>query len=113
MRTITLQFTLVALFMAFAATGAHALKRSDLTPKEEQRYATLAADTTAAENFLITREYVRQADAVVTGKSPAIGLPDEPDQFEAKYLFPGESKMIQKAVVKAISAFIDSRAKKA
>jgi hypothetical protein len=95
--------------MTLAAAGAHALTPAELTPQEQLKYAALKGDKTAADNFMITRDYVRKAKAVVDGKGSAMTFPDEPDQFDAKYLFPGESKILQKAVQMAISAFIDSR----
>ena len=109
MKTPTLAFPLAALILSLAASGARALTPAELNPQEQQRYAALKSDKAAAESFLVTRDYVRKAKAVVEGKGSAMAFPDEPDQFDAKYLFPGESKTLQKAIQLAISAFIDSR----
>ncbi|MFI5345065.1 MAG: hypothetical protein ACHQ51_01710 [Elusimicrobiota bacterium] len=109
MKTPTFLAALAALFLTLAASNARALTPAELTPQEQQRYATLKSDKTAADNFMITRDYIRKAKAVVEGKGSAMAFPDQPDEFDSKYLFPGESKVLQKAIQMAISAFIDSR----
>lgn len=102
----------LAVFASLAVAGAHALVPSQLTPAEQERYAALKDDPDAAAKFLITREYVRQGKAVVDGTLTAARMPDEPDEFDAQYLFPGETNMLKKAVQKALAAYIDSKSKR-
>ena len=113
MKTLSLLSVFAALFLSLAVSRAQALTAEELTPQEQQRYATLNNDATAQQSYLITRDYVRKAKAVVGGQLAAISMPDEPDEFNAKFLFPGESKTLKSAIQKALSAYIDSRSRTA
>lgn len=111
MRYPALLLGLAALCLSFSSARAQSLSPSQLTPQEQKRYEAIKGDPAAAESFLVTRDYVRKAQAIVKGQMAAATLPDEPDQFESKYLFPGESATLKQAIRLALAAYIDSRAK--
>jgi hypothetical protein len=109
------RFLLSAMAASFA-TVALAMSPSDLKPtmsaEESARYETLKSDSVKAQSFLITRDYVRKCKAVVDHTVDPNSLPDQPDEFDDHYTSSDERKMMSKAIILAISAFIDARAKK-
>src|ERR1700757_4086168 len=89
--------------MSLFATAAFALSPSDLTPpmtsQESAYYETIKDDPTAGESFLVTRDYVRKAEAVVNGSLAAASFPPQkPKGFTVKYLLPDDPAVINKAL---------------
>jgi hypothetical protein len=95
-------FLSLSLLSSFA-TAAFALSPSDLNPamtsQESTYYDTIKADPTAAQSFLITRDYVRKAQAVVDGSLAPISFPPrKPAGFTVKYLLPDDPSVINTAL---------------
>ncbi len=66
---------------------------------EQQYYDSIKGNATAAQNFLITREYVRKAQAVVAGSLPAASFPaQKPSGFSVAYLLPDDPSTINTAL---------------
>ena len=112
MRAIALLFGIAAILLSLTSR-AQALTAAELTPKERQRYSSLSGE--AANDFLITRDYVHKAYDVVAGRLAPASFPDEPDEFKPSYLFPGDAKTpgdlktLNTAIKMSLSAYIDSR----
>jgi hypothetical protein len=110
MRSIALLSGFVALCLSLASVPAAALTPDQLkTSTEQQRYAALKGDKTEQANYLITRDYVYKAHDVVTGKLKPDKMPDEPDEYESKYLLPGDALTLRTAIKLALTAYIDSQ----
>jgi hypothetical protein len=79
-------------------------------PNERAVYAEmLKTNPTAAKEYLITREYMSQCRQVVANPKLAIDLPDEPDDFNSHYVSKDESKMMKKAIIMALGAYINKK----
>jgi hypothetical protein len=100
MRRIALALSI----LAASAASAAALTPGDLSPQEQQLYATFKANPTSAQNFLITRDYVHQAQATVSNPSNAASFPDKPAGFSVRYLLPGDKDIINQAVSLSVAA---------
>ena len=85
------------------STAALALSPADLKPAmtsdESSYYETIKGDPAAAQSFLVTRDYVRKAQAVVDGALPPLSFPaKKPHGFTAKYLLPDDPAVINNAL---------------
>jgi hypothetical protein len=69
----------------------------------------LKSNPTAAKEYLTTREYVSACRQVVANPKIAIDLPDEPDDFNYRYVSSDERKMMNQAVKLALSAYIEKK----
>ena|SRR5665647_1010641 len=84
--------------------------KPQVPPNERAVYVEmLKTNPTAAKKYLITREYVSVCRQVVANPKIAIDLPDEPDDFNSRYVSSDESKMMKKAITLALSAYIDKK----
>jgi hypothetical protein len=104
MRKLALALTI----LAGAAASAAALSPGDLTPEEQGVYATVKSNPAAAQNFLVTREYVRQARAVVGNPAAAASFPAQPKGFSTRYLLAGDKDAINEAVSLSVAAMAKS-----
>jgi hypothetical protein len=94
---------LLRFLFSVLATPAFAVSPSDLRPpmtsQESAYYDTIKADSSAAQSFLITRAYVRMAQAVADGSLSPLSFPSQkPAGFTVKYLLPDEPSVINKAL---------------
>ena len=91
------------ILLGLAAAPALALSPSDLKPamtaEESDYYDTIKADPSAAQSFLVTRDYVRKAQAVVSGSLPPLSFPGKrPAGFTVDYLLPDDPSTINEAL---------------
>lgn len=71
----------------------------EMTPVEQQYYNTIKGNATPAQNFLITRDYVRKAQAVVSGEASPSSFPaKKPFGFSVTYLLPDDASTINTAL---------------
>lgn len=101
MRSSVLSLALFCVVFGSLATAAAALAPNELKPAfsadEQSFYATLSGAD--AQNFLITRKYVRQAQAVVDGKMNPLSFPaKKPAGFTVAYLLPDDPTVINNAL---------------
>jgi hypothetical protein len=87
---------------------ALALSVGDLNAAEQKQYQAIT-DAKDKDSFLITRDYVRKAQAVVDDKAPALTFPGKPKGFRSKFISSDEKDIINEAVVKSIEAMSNSR----
>ncbi len=84
--------------------------KPQVPPNERAVYdEMLKTNPTAAKAYLVTREYVSACRQVVANPKIAIDLPDEPDDFNSRYVSQDEIKMMKKAITLALSAYIDKK----
>lgn len=97
----------LALFSALAFAVAAPASAAWLTPSslspamsaDEQSFYSTLGSSTAQQNFLATRNYVRQAQAVVAGTlSPANFPSKKPVGFTVAYLLPDDPTAINNAL---------------
>lgn len=106
MRALMLSLALLPSLAVFSAAIAPGDLRPALTNAEQKFYQQkLQSDPTAAENFLITREYVRKAQAVQAGTlSPLSFPPEKPAGFNVAYLQANDPSVINSALGKFLAA---------
>lgn len=105
MRPIVLSLALIPALAAFAAALSPGDLRPGLTAAEQKFYATLQDDPDAAQSFLVTRDYVRKAQAVKSGALSPLSFPAEkPDGFNVAYLQPNDPSVINIAMGKFLAA---------
>lgn len=107
MRPLILSLALLS--VAAAASAAPALTPQSLRPamtqEEQEYYDTIKNDPKTAQNFLITRDYVRKAQAVKSGKMSPLSFPSQrPAGFSVDYLLPDDPGVINDALGMYLSA---------
>jgi|ERR1700674_1736898 len=102
---------LVMLVTVLISHSVYAAPLKPLVPPNERAVYVemLKTNPTAAKEYLITREYVSVCRQVVANPKIAIDLPDEPDDFNSRYVSREESKMLNQAVKMALSAYIEKK----
>ena len=84
--------------------------KAQVPPNERATYEEmLKTNPAAAKEYLITREYVSQCRQVVENPNLANDLPDEPDDFNSRYVSKDEGKMMKKAIQLALTAYIEKK----
>src|SRR5258708_38872788 len=81
-------------------------KRKDRPNARAVYEEVLKKTPTAAKEYLATREYVSTGRQVVANPKLAIDLPDEPDDFNSRYVTKDEQKIMKEAIQKALTAYI-------
>lgn len=105
-----LRIFVIFISLLISQVGYAATLKPQVPPNERAKYAEmLKTNPTAAKEYLITREYVSQCRQVVVNPKLAIDLPDEPDDFNSRYVSRDDSKMMKKAIQMALSAYIDKK----
>ena len=105
-------FRVLILFVAVLISHSvyAASLKPQVPPNERATYVEmLKTNPTAAKEYLITREYVSQCRQVVANPKLAIDLPDEPDDFNSRYVSRDDSKMMKKAITMALGAYINKK----
>ncbi|MDE2489312.1 MAG: hypothetical protein KGM24_00585 [Elusimicrobia bacterium] len=94
--------------LAFAVSPAMAaLTPAQLTASEQRTYQTLRSNPTAAQRFLVTRDYLRDCQKVVDHKMNALMLKYEPDDFDPSYVNNAEQRIVDKAITMNIAAMFN------
>jgi hypothetical protein len=100
-----LRITAIISFCLFASmtTAAMAMSPADLKPPmtsdERDYYETIKSDPATAQSFLVTRDYVRKAQALVEGKITATDFPaTKPSGYSLQYLLPEDSETVNNAM---------------
>ena len=93
---------------AFCAAPARALNPNQLTAQERAVYDGLKSDRQAAQQYLDTRDFVKQCQRVVAHSMKALDLPVQPDDFNAQYVSAAEQRTVDKAVDMNVAALINS-----
>ena len=84
-------------------TPAQTISRSDMTKVELDFYQTLNGQ--AAEDFIVTRSYLRLAQQEIDHKLPPLKFPArKPDGFSVKYLLPDDPSVINRAIADYLTA---------
>ena len=105
MRKIAL---VLSVLIASSAT-AFALTEADLSQPERQLLAAVKANNPAdAPNFMITRAYVRRAQAALKDPAAAANFHSKPEGFSVRYLLAGDADTINQAVSASIAAMAKS-----
>lgn len=105
MRSIILSLALLPALPIFSAALSPEDLRPALSSTEQKFYAKIQGDPDAAQSFLITREYVRKAQAVKSGALSPLAFPSEkPDGFNVAYLLPNDPSVINVAMGKYLAA---------
>ena len=95
----------LAFLIAFAGSAA-ALTPEQLTPAEKKVYATLTKNPTAAQRYLVTRDYLRKCEAILADPSKALTLPVQPGKLDDRYLTADERAHVDEAVDLNVGALI-------
>ncbi len=90
---------------SWAGTPVGPLSPSQLTDTERSSFQKLS-DQTAQKAFLITRAYLRICEKVVAHQMPALELPVQPDEYQGKYVSPGEQKQVDAAQMAYIKSLL-------
>ncbi len=90
-----------------ACSVAYALTPADLTPQEAAVYKTLANDQQAEKSYLVSRDFLRSARAVENKTLPALQMPRQPADYDAKYLSADEQKTVEHAIIMYIAALLN------
>ena len=102
-------FAILITVFIYHSVQAASLK-AQVPPNERATYEEmLKTNPTAAKEYLVTREYVSQCRQVVENPNLASDLPDEPDDFNSRYVSRDEGKMMKKAIQSALTAYIEKK----
>lgn len=105
-----LRIFVILITVLISQVGYAEILKPQVPPNERAKYAEmLKINPTSAKQYLITREYVSQCRQVVANSKLAIDLPDEPDNFNSRYVSSDDSRMMKKAIQMALSAYIDKK----
>jgi hypothetical protein len=96
-----------AAILALSAS-ARALTPAQLTPDEQTVYDGLKNDPDAAKNYLATRGFLKLCEQVAARKLAAIKLPRQPANYDTQYVTDEEQAVVDQAVLKYVSARINS-----
>src|SRR5258708_20065438 len=93
-------------FLISSAVSGASLK-PQVPPDERAVYEEMLKNNpTAAKEYLATREYVSTGRQVVANPKLALALPDEPADFNSRYVTKDEQKIMKEAIQKALTAYI-------
>ncbi len=94
----------LSLFIA-PSTYAFALTEADLSSPERQLLAAVKEKSPAdVGDFLLAREYVRQAREALNDPAAAAAFGGKPKGFSVRYLLPGDAAAINQAVSASVAA---------
>jgi hypothetical protein len=108
----TQMFRVFLILVAFLVS--HVVSAASLKPQvpaaERAVYLDMQkADPATAKKYLATREYVSQCQQVVANPKLAIDAPDEPDDFDQKYITKAEVKIITDAARLGLAAYVQKK----
>ncbi len=99
------RIALAFLVCVASSASAFALTEADLSQPERQLLAAIAAKNPAdVSDFLLAREYVRQAREALNDPAAAAAFGGKPNGFSVRYLLPGDADAINQAVSASVAA---------
>jgi hypothetical protein len=104
-------FLFAAAAVLALSASARALTPAQLNPDEQKVYEGLKSDPDAARSYLATRGFVKNCQLVAAKKAPAINLPLQPANYDVQYVTDPEQADVDKAVLRYVSAKINSASK--